>query len=349
MRASGIQLCEDASVGDGNLSSGTQLARLGFGCVKLGSISTGDAGRGATRLIHAAVDAGVTFFDTADAYGAGISERILGQGLGSRRATVIVATKAGYIFRERRPLERAVRRVAAPVIGKLRSAVQSPSAGIPHGGSSGAYAAQDFSPAHLRRAVDDSLHRLGTDYIDVLQLHGPATVCPDETFELLDELVRVGKVRELGVGLEHVDHAAAWLSSGRVTRMQLPFGILDPEARASVFPVAERCGVELILRGIFGSGLFNAESAGDGTGPNDAKIRFVMQLRTLAESHGVTVHQLAVWWILAQPEARTVLVGINSLDHLMSTVRYFETPLADASLVAAIDDLIVSHNPPDPQ
>lgn len=333
-------------MGDRHLLSCTQLARLGFGCVKLGSIATGDSGRGATRLIHAAVDAGVTFFDTADAYGAGNSERILGQGLGSRRANVTIATKAGYLFRERSGLERTVRRVAAPVLGALRAAVRPPAGATAGAGSSGGYAAQDFSPAHLRRAVDDSLRRLGTDYIDVFQLHGPASVCPDETFELLDELVHVGKIREIGVGLEHVDHADGWLASRRLSRMQVPFGILDPEARARVFPIAEPCGVGLIVRGIFGSGLFSAESAGDGCGPNDAKVRFVMQLRTLAESLGVSVHQLAVWWILAQPEARTVLVGINSVDHLMSTVRYFNAPLTDDSLVAAIDSLIESRDAP---
>ena len=74
------------------------------------------------------------------------------------------------------------------------------------------YAAQDFTPAYLRGAVDDSLRRLRTDYIDVYQLHGPSSLCPDETLELMVELVRVGKIREFGVGLERLDNAGVWLN-----------------------------------------------------------------------------------------------------------------------------------------
>ncbi len=325
-------------------SGGSQLGRLGFGCVKLGSMSQGASGTAAKRLVREAIHSGVTFFDTADAYGSGTSERILGTSLGSDRSRVIVATKGGYIFRDRSGAERAARRFIAPVLGAVRS-IRPARRSEPTQGSTSrmAYAAQDFTPSYLRNAVDSSLRRLRTDYIDIYQLHGPASLCADDTIELMVELVRVGKIREFGVGLESLDNARAWMQVKQLSRLQVPFGILDPEARDAVFPDAERARVKLIARGIFGSGLFNANPSPGGTDPNDAKLHLVQSLRSLADSVGATPHQLAVWWALAQPSVTTMLVGINSIDHLRSTVRYATTALPQPGLIDRIDELIDEH------
>jgi aryl-alcohol dehydrogenase-like predicted oxidoreductase len=207
------------------------------------------------------------------------------------------------------------------------------------------YAAQDFTASYLRGAVDNSLRRLRTDYIDLYQLHGPSSLCPDETLELMTELVRVGKIREFGVGLERLDKVDEWVQLQNLSRLQLPFGILDPEAREVVFPAAERAGVKLIVRGVFGSGLFNSNRLPDGTDPNDAKLHMVQSLRMLADSVGTTPHQLAIWWVLAQRAVTTMLVGINSIDHLRSTVRYVTTTPSHAELIDRVDELIRPHAP----
>jgi aryl-alcohol dehydrogenase-like predicted oxidoreductase len=324
-------------------SGGSQLARFGFGCVKLGSMSQAAGGGATKRLIREAIHSGVTFFDTADAYGAGTSERILGATLGSDRRNVIVATKGGYLFRDRSSVERAIRRVVAPALGFARSRRSTPTnASATRAG----YSAQDFTPAYLRGAVDDSLRRLRTDYIDIYQLHGPTSLCPPETLQLMDDLRRAGKIREFGAGLETLDNAEAWSQLEGLSRLQIPFGILDPEARLALFPAAAHARVKLIVRGVFGSGLFNASPSTGGTDPNDAKLRLVQSLRGLAESVGTTPHQLAVWWALAQPSVTTMLVGINSTDHLRSTMRYVTTPLAEPGLIDRIDELIDMHPSP---
>ena len=95
------------------------MVRVGLGCVNLGS-STGTSERAGVRLVHAALDAGITLFDTADAYGAGASERVLGRALRGRREGVEIATKGGYCFEQRSMLEQRVRRLAAPAIAGLR-------------------------------------------------------------------------------------------------------------------------------------------------------------------------------------------------------------------------------------
>jgi aryl-alcohol dehydrogenase-like predicted oxidoreductase len=329
---------------DGRDSGDLLPLRFGFGCVKLGNMSRAAGGPATKRLIREAIHSGVRFFDTADAYGAGTSERILGAALGSDRSNVVVATKGGYVFRDRSWLGRGARRIVGPALGRAR-AIQSArsSASAQALTARSMYAAQDFTPAYLRGAVDDSLRRLRTDYIDVYQLHGPSSLCPDETLELMVELVRVGKIREFGVGLERLDNAGVWLNVKNLSRLQVPFGILDPAAREDVFPAADRAGVQLIGRGVFGSGLFNASPSGDGTDPNDAKLRLVQSLRMLAESVGTTPHQLAVWWVLAQPSVATMLVGINSIDHLRSTMKYVMTPLSPSGIIDRVDELIQLH------
>jgi aryl-alcohol dehydrogenase-like predicted oxidoreductase len=328
---------------DGRDSGDLQPRRFGFGCVKLGNMSRAAGGLATKRLIREAIHSGVSFFDTADAYGAGTSERILGGALGSDRSNVVVATKGGYVFRDRSTLVRGARRIVAPALGRAR-AIQSARSSVAHVLTTRTvYAAQDFTPTYLRGAVDDSLRRLRTDYIDVYQLHGPSSLCSDETLELMAELVRVGKIREFGVGLERLDNVGVWLNLKSLSRLQVPFGILDPEARENVFPAADRAGVQVIGRGVFGSGLFNANPSRDGTDPNDAKLRLVQSLRLLADSAGTTPHQLAVWWVLAQPSVATMLVGINSIDHLRSTMKYVMTPLSTSGLIDRIDELIQLH------
>src|SRR5579859_7757969 len=136
---------------------------FGLGCVNLGSVG----GRRGARLVHQALDLGVRFFDTADAYGAGASERVIGAALRGRRDRAFVATKAGYVFKERTALEHAARRLASAAIRPVgRLTRRGSSATSLLAGSSG-YASQDFSARHLRTALEASLRRLDTDYIDL--------------------------------------------------------------------------------------------------------------------------------------------------------------------------------------
>jgi aryl-alcohol dehydrogenase-like predicted oxidoreductase len=338
------RLCDDAAVTDRRQVGASRLERLGFGCVKLGSASNATSTVSAKRLIRAAVHTGITFFDTADAYGSGTSERILGSALRSDRSKVVVATKGGYLFRDRSRLERGARLLLGPALARRRSAHSAPTTG-PGLAMRTRYDAQDFTPAYLRRAVDASLHRLQTDYIDVYQVHGPSSLCTDETLELMDELIRVGKIRKFGVGLEGLYNAPDWLQVRNVTSLQVPFGILDPEARA-MFSAAHQADVDLIARGVFGSGLFNEVRTRDSAAqhdPNDAKRDLVDGIRLLAHEAGVKPHQVAVWWVLAQRAITTMLIGINSVDHLQSTVAYVMSASPPEGLLTRVEQLVETH------
>jgi aryl-alcohol dehydrogenase-like predicted oxidoreductase len=302
------------------MDSTEALSRCGLGCVNLGS-----GGRRDIRLVRQAMDLGVRIFDTADAYGGGSSERVLGQALRHRRDGVFVATKGGYVFRERTGLERTARRGARPLVQR---------AGRIAGGSTGstplarrrAYARQDFSPVYLRIALEASLRRLDTDYIDLYQLHGPRGVADDDVLELMLDLRSEGKIGGFGVGLESLDHAADWLSTSALSSIQIPFGVLDPEAGDDVIPRARAQGVRVVVRGVFAGGLLADRSHGDKALSRPGQTEVRTAVGALASATGVDALQIGAWFVTANPSVTTVLVGTSSVRHLEQSLRYFETP-----------------------
>jgi aryl-alcohol dehydrogenase-like predicted oxidoreductase len=289
--------------------------RIGFGCVGLGSAS-GPSGRSAVRLVHAALDAGVTVFDTADAYGSGASERTLGRALAGRRDQVEIATKGGYRFQERSPLEQRARRLVAPAARRVRAARDTGGGGI--GGIGGGYRSQDFSPAHLRAALEGSLRRLGTDHVDVYQLHGPRER-RDDLVPLLRGFVDAGLVRRIGIGAEELGVAVDWICGphpGAIAPdvVQVPFGPLDPGAAEALLPQARRGGVEVWARGVFGGGLLAAARSGATLHATD-RAR-VDALRSVAREVDLDLFGLAVGFVRSFPEVDVMMLGMSTPPHL---------------------------------
>lgn len=302
--------------------------QLGFGCARLGSASSGARHRDATRLVRDAVEQGVTVFDTADAYGAGASERLLGNALRGVRSQVTIATKGGYVFRPRTRAEQRIRRAVRAV------AARRPMSGTP-APSGSAYGPQDFSPANLRRRLHDSLRRLRTDHVDLYQLHGPHELLP-ELLEALSDLVADGKVLRLGVGAESVSDAARWADVPGLDALQLPFGVLDPEAADDVFPAARARSVEIWARGVLGGGLLAAFDRDDPTMAGEPKRHQIAALRDLAAESGLDPYQLAVGFVRAHRDVSTVLLGIGSRGHLERNLELMRQPALDEDLVARI-------------
>jgi aryl-alcohol dehydrogenase-like predicted oxidoreductase len=305
--------------------------RMGFGCVSLGSAS-GGGWRDDVRLVEEAVGRGVTVFDTADAYGAGASEQVLGRALRGRRDVVVIATKGGYRFRERSLREQSMRRAA----GRLLSGARPVGGRTGTGGSGGGgYRDQDFSPHYLRDAVEASLRRLGTDYVDVFQLHGPPEVWPG-VIEQLRDLVVAGKVRKLGIGAESIALASEWMSVDGVEVIQLPFGPLDPEAAKTVFPRVGDITIEIWARGVLGGGLLKAV-AGEGSAVRaDPKWPLISSLLVLSRRSGVELDELAIGFVRAHPAVSTVLLGMRTREHLRRNLDLMESPPLEAEVVAEV-------------
>jgi aryl-alcohol dehydrogenase-like predicted oxidoreductase len=186
------------------------VSEVGLGCNSFGRRLDSDA---TSAVVDAALDAGITFFDTADVYGGTRSEECLGRALGRRRDEVVVATKFGSAVDEQRKGAR---------------------------------------PEYVRQAAEDSLRRLGTERIDLYQLHNPDPQVPiEDTLGALDELVRAGKVREIGCSNFSAEQlraaeGAAHDGAARFVSVQNEYSLLHREPERDVLPESERAGLAFI-------------------------------------------------------------------------------------------------------
>jgi aryl-alcohol dehydrogenase-like predicted oxidoreductase len=270
------------------------------------------------RTIHRALDLGVTLFDTADAYGSGANERLVGKALGPRRPDITLATKCGIV----------------PEAGGQATGV-------------------DGSPAHILEACDASLARLGTDVIDVYYLHrvDPA-VSIEESMGAMAELVQSGKVRF--VGLSEV--APATLRRAHavhpVTALQSEYSLWVREPEREVLPACRELGVGFVPFSPIGRGFLSGRLTGDTLADGDLRrklprftgehaahnLALVRRLEALAASHRCTAAQLALAWLLAKGPDIVPIPGTRRRSHLESNLAAASVTLDDEG-VAGVERL----------
>ena len=294
--------------------SGIEISALGMGCWAIGGPFYGADGQPlgwgevddteSTRAIHAALDAGVTFFDTADVYGAGHSERVLGAALKGKRDKVVIATKWGNRF--------------------------DPTTRIADGAGT--------SPSYVRAACEASLGRLGTDVIDLYQLHlNDLPVAQAEPMlETLEELVAEGKIRWYGWSTDFADRANSWAVKGaHCTSIQHDFSVMNPFP--AVLPVCEEFDLASINRGPLGMGLltgkYTASSARlglddvrgkapswmvlfkDGRATAEA-LEKLAAVREILTRDGRTLAQGALGWLWARSGLTIPIPGFRTVAQL---------------------------------
>jgi aryl-alcohol dehydrogenase-like predicted oxidoreductase len=305
--------------------SGLLVSVAGLGCNNFGGRLDPD---GARAVVDAAIDAGITLFDTADVYGgAGASERALGEILGPRRDQVVLATKFGG--------------------GDMG---YGPAAGAKGGRS------------YIRRAVTESLRRLRTDYIDLYQLHTPDPVTPvEETIAALHELVDEGKIRYLGhsnfSGWQIADaaHLAAAGGHPPFISAQNHWSLLERAAEAEVVPAATHFGLGVLPFFPLANGMLTgkvrqgqqvpagsrlASRAGYVT---DEKLAKVEALIAWAEQHGTSVLEVAIGGLAAEPGCSSVIAGAMTPEQVKANAAASEWIPSEDEL-AEIDQIV----PPPP-
>jgi aryl-alcohol dehydrogenase-like predicted oxidoreductase len=279
-------------------------------------------GRAETKaVVDAALDAGINFFDTADIYGGSKSETYLGEALGARRDEIVLATKFG-----------------GPYEGH-------------EGGATAAY---------IRIAVEDSLTRLGTDRIDLYQLHFPDQKTPiAETIGALVELVAEGKVREIGCSnfsVAQLEEAAAATPDGSpgFVSVQNQYNILHRDPEDGVLEWCDRTGTAFLPFFPLASGLLSGKyragepppegtrlaAMGDGAKSHlsDERLAAVADLDELAEREGHTVLDLAFGWLLTRPAVASVIAGATRPEQVAANVAA-GTWRPDAEVLAAVDTI----------
>jgi len=315
--------------------------RIGCGCVKLGGAASSGSWRDHVRLVRDAMESGVTLFDTADAYSSGISEQLLGAAVGDRRNDVTIATKFGYVFRPRSRVEQRLRRVATrvqPIVAGVGRGSKSDTAGSAAAAPrSAGYQAQDFSRDHVSRALRSSLERLGTDYIDVYQFHGPPHVV-DEALEALVAARADGLIRAIGVGAESIESAIEWADVPEVDIVQLPFGVLDPEAASAVLEGGPpgAAAIEFWVRGVLGGGVLAAAMRDPHEVAEHPKRQMVLDLLDVGHEAGMQLDELAVRWVRGHDGVNSMLVGMSSADHLRRIVELGDRPPLPPDVAAAV-------------
>jgi aryl-alcohol dehydrogenase-like predicted oxidoreductase len=296
---------------------------VGLGCNNFGG-RIDEAATG--KVVNAALDAGITVFDTADIYGGTRSEEYLGRALGSRRDEAIVATKFGGPIDEERK-----------------------------GGASATY---------IARAVEDSLRRLGTDRIDLYQLHFPDPTTPfEETLAALDTLVRSGKVLEVGasnLSAEQIDETARISTEhgfARFVSVQNEYSLLrrGPE-HFGVLDACARNGLAFIPYFPLASGVLTGKYRRNETPPagtrlsampaervadalSDKVFDRVETLEGFARDHGHTLLELAIAWLLARPTVASVIAGATKPEQVRANADAAAWTLSDDD-VRTVDALI---------
>lgn len=306
--------------------SGLTVSVIGLGCNNLGRAGTAtESQAGTDAVVKAAIEHGITFFDVADMYGAtpGLSEERLGRALGTDRDRIVLGTKFGMDM----------------------------------GGANGPDFGARGSRAYIVRAVDASLRRLGTDWIDLYQFHTPDPETPiDETLAALDDLIRAGKVRYIGHSnrcgwqIAQAEYVARELGTERFVSAQNHYNLLDRRAEQEVVPAAEEFGLGVFPYFPLANGLLTGKYSG-GTAPEGSRLSHVRQnlvedadreqlaaFGAFARERDLTEVQVALGWLAAQGPVASVIAGATRPEQIEQNVRAADWEPTEEDL-AALDEI----------
>jgi aryl-alcohol dehydrogenase-like predicted oxidoreductase len=309
-----------------------EVSAMGLGCSRLGGSFGGSGDKEAIATLQQAFDSGINFYDTADSYGQGKSETLLGKTFKNQRDQVIFSTKAGYCLSAAGSLAAKVKPLVKPLIGVIKSVLKSQNSSLDQ--ARGSFLQQDFSADYLKQSVEGSLKRLGTDYIDLFQLHSPPSteLQSGEVFLTLDSLQQQGKIRYYGVSCDTIEDALLCLQYPNVSSIQVEINLLEQRALQQLLPNAQTKGKAIIARQPFASGkLLKLDD--DGTADDHLKVSQYLQLSTNAAR---PITQFALQFLLQLEEISVVIPGASRPTHLQDNLAALSAPPLTAEELAAI-------------
>jgi aryl-alcohol dehydrogenase-like predicted oxidoreductase len=302
--------------------SGLKVSSACLGTMTFGNREWGTDEAESRRIVDAFVDAGHNFVDTADVYNAGVSEEIVGRAIAARRADIVLATK-GYNVMGDGPNDRG------------------------------------SSRAHLTRALEASLRRLGTDYVDLYQLHSWDHDTPiEESMATLDGFVRSGKVRYIGCSnfyasqLVEAQWAADRLRGTPFVSLQPQYSLIWRDIELDILPTASRHGMGVIVWSPLGGGMLTGKYAKGGALPDDGRLSrgsdmhaegmrmltftdrnfdIVTEVEKVAAELGTTTTAVSLAWLLGRPGVTSVIIGPRTVDQLAQNLAGFDLELPPES------------------
>lgn len=281
------------------------VSELGLGCMSLGTDE-----KTARGIIEAALEEGINYFDTADLYDAGENEKIVGQALKTVREQVIIATKVGNRWK---PDQTGW--------------------------------TWDPSKAYIKEAVKNSLKRLGTDYIDLYQLHGGTTRDPiEETIEAFEELVSEGVIRYYGISSIRPNVIREFIKKSRIVSVMMQYSMLDRRPEEEALPLLHEHGISVVTRGPLAKGLLSdkmlAKASANGYldySYDDLSDILPLLKEKLAASRSFT--EVALQYNLADPAVASVVAGASSVEQIRSNARAVKSEPLSKEEIAVIKEL----------
>jgi aryl-alcohol dehydrogenase-like predicted oxidoreductase len=291
-----------------------RVSAICFGTWSFGGDWGGVREEESRAAVRKALELGINFFDTAQAYGFGEGEKMLGDALKPEikngREEIILATKGGL----------------RPEGPRFR----------------------DSSSGWLRRGLEESLRNLGTEYVDLYQVHFPDPQTPfEETAEVMDEFVREGKARYVGVSNYDAEQMRGFEKRRKIDTLQPPYHLFRRDIEKEVLPYCREHGIGVLVYGPLAHGLLSGKMAPDQRFAEDdwraesdlfrgenfrRNLEKVEELKRFAEERGYTVAQLAVAWTLANPDVDVAIVGARSPDQIEGTAPAAELRLSEEDL-----------------
>lgn len=303
--------------------TGMRVSEIGFGGSRIGGVfADKDSSDQALNVLRQALDSGITFYDTADIYAQGESESLIGTAFRGRREQVILATKGGYRLPAQRNIMKRIKPLVRPIVRALGLKRASLPAGI-----SGALS-QDFSPSYLTKALEASLKRLQSDYIDLYQLHSPGASFMQspafgEALQTLETFKSQGKIRFYGVATEVPQDVPFCLSAPGISSVQFGFGLLDLDVlEQGTLAAANARGLGIIARGCFGGGLLKDGLDEAQLQAATPKWQRVLAVRLGSKRMGRSALDAALQFCRCTPAISVTLLGMRNEEHLRENLRY---------------------------
>lgn len=302
--------------------NGPALTVIGFGAWAIGG--SWEFGWGTVddkesiKTIHSALDLGINWIDTAAVYGLGHSEEVVAQALRGIRKEVFIATKCGMVWDEKGTTKR------------------------------------NLKPASIRKEIEESLRRLGTDYVDLYQFHWPDPDTPvEQSWKTMAELVHEGKVRYIGVSNYVVGDLDRCRSIAPVQSLQPPYNMLSRDAEQMLLPYCLEHGIGVVAYSPMASGLLTGKFDFDNLAPDDwrrksstfndkgrAQVSNVLrQLEPIAERYDASQGEFAVAWVLKNPAITSAIVGARKAWQIEEIAGAAEIDLSSSDM-ATIDSLL---------
>ncbi|MGW8124052.1 aldo/keto reductase [Roseivirga echinicomitans] len=275
-------------------NSELQISEIAFGCMSM-DLSRNDN----EQLIHAAIGGGINYFDTADLYDQGKNEEVLGRALKGKRSEVIIATKVGNQLR-------------------------------PDGSG------WDWNPSkdYILKAVDQSLKRLQTDYIDIYQLHGGTMEDPiNEVIEAFEQLKAAGKIRNYGISSIRPNVIREYVDSSNIANVMMQYSLLDRRPEEQMLDLLESNSVGLMARGGLAKGLLAGKISTTYLNYKAQEIGLLLSEMKKFTDDNTKLSHVALQWILSHTAVTSAVVGIRTKEQLNEVLAYAKsTPIESTAL-----------------